>query len=98
MPKSRCRPSTLVAAGLAGCLIGGLGGCPFAPGAAGNVATEDVVYMLERAGIATGLDLERLIETNRWLGGVMEKDLPAMVGKSGGFPKPTAGQNERNVA
>ncbi|WP_340588940.1 hydroxymethylglutaryl-CoA lyase [Erythrobacter alti] len=68
--------------------IGGLGGCPFAPSAAGNVATEDVVYMLERAGISTGLDLEKLIETHRWLTGVMDKQLPAMVGRSGGFPKP----------
>lgn len=72
--------------------IGGLGGCPFAPGAAGNVATEDVAYMLERAGIATGLDLDALIETNRWLAGVMDKQLPAMVGKAGGFPRP---QDER---
>ncbi len=68
--------------------IGGLGGCPFAPGAAGNVASEDVVYMLERAGIATGLDLEALIAANRWLGGEMDKQLPAMVGKAGGFPVP----------
>ncbi len=66
--------------------IGGLGGCPFAPGAAGNVATEDVVYMLERAGIATGLDLSSLIETNRWLSALMGKELPALVAKSGGFP------------
>ncbi len=70
--------------------IGGLGGCPFAPSAAGNVATEDVVYMLERAGISTGLDLEKLIETHRWLTGVMNKQLPAMVGRAGGFPKPAA--------
>lgn len=76
--------------------IGGLGGCPFAPGAAGNVATEDVVYMLERAGIGTGLDLERLIETNHWLAGVMGKELPAMVGKAGGFPKPRL--EEREIA
>jgi hydroxymethylglutaryl-CoA lyase len=68
--------------------IGGLGGCPFAPGAAGNVATEDVTYMLERAGIETALDLDTLIETNRWLADVMGKDLPAMVSKAGGFPKP----------
>lgn len=68
--------------------IGGLGGCPFAPGAAGNVATEDVVYMLERAQIATGLDLNSLIQTNAWLSGVMQKELPAMVAKSGGFPVP----------
>jgi hydroxymethylglutaryl-CoA lyase len=68
--------------------IGGLGGCPFAPGAAGNVATEDVVYMLERAGTATGLDLDKLIETNAWLTPVMGKTLPAMVAKAGGFPVP----------
>jgi hydroxymethylglutaryl-CoA lyase len=41
--------------------VGGLGGCPFAPGATGNVATEDVVYMLERMGIETGIDLEKLL-------------------------------------
>ncbi len=69
--------------------IGGLGGCPFAPGAAGNVATEDVVYMLERAQIATGLDLNSLIQTNAWLGKIMQKELPAMVAKSGGFPVPS---------
>ncbi len=66
--------------------IGGLGGCPFAPGAAGNVATEDVVYMLDRAGMETGLDLAGLIETNHWLASLMQKELPAMVAKSGGFP------------
>ena len=66
--------------------LGGLGGCPFAPGAAGNVATEDVVYMLERGGIATGLDLSALVETNRWLAGVMGKGLPAMVAKARPFP------------
>ena len=42
--------------------VGGMGGCPYAPGAAGNVATEDLVYMLHGMGIATGLDLERLVE------------------------------------
>lgn len=68
--------------------IGGLGGCPFAPGAAGNVATEDVVYMLERAGITTGLDLDALIAASRWLGGEMDKQMPSMVGKAGGFPAP----------
>lgn len=67
--------------------IGGLGGCPFAPGAAGNVATEDVAYMLGRAGIDTGLELEALIEANRWLAGIMDKNLPSMVGKAGGFPR-----------
>ncbi len=67
--------------------IGGLGGCPFAPGAAGNVSTEDVVYMLERAGVRTGLDLSALIATNHWLAEVMGRQLPAMVAKAPAFPK-----------
>lgn len=66
--------------------IGGLGGCPFAPGAAGNVASEDVVYMLERAGIATGMNLERLIKTSTWLSGVMGRKLPGMVAQAPLFP------------
>ena len=76
--------------------LGGLGGCPFAPGAAGNVATEDVVYMLERSGIATGLDLSALVETNRWFAGVMGKPLPAMVARARAFPPPA--KDERAVA
>jgi hydroxymethylglutaryl-CoA lyase len=76
--------------------LGGLGGCPFAPGAAGNVATEDVAYMFERAGIATGLNLASLTETNRWLAGVMGKDLPAMVAKARVFPP--SNEAERAVA
>lgn len=67
--------------------LGGLGGCPFAPGAAGNVPTEDVVYMLERSGISTGLDLDRLIETAAWFGKVMDKTLPGMVSRAGRFPR-----------
>lgn len=67
--------------------LGGLGGCPFAPGAAGNVPTEDVVYLLERSGIATGVNLDKLIAANGWLGGVMGKTLPGMVGRAGRFPK-----------
>jgi len=78
--------------------IGGLGGCPFAPCAAGNVATEDVTYMLERAGVSTGLELDALIETNRWLTGVMKKDLPAMLGKAGGFPKSATQEQKRELA
>ena len=66
--------------------IGGLGGCPFAPGAAGNVATEDVVYMLERAGIATGLELSKLTLANHWLAGVMQRKLPGMVAHTPPFP------------
>ncbi len=67
--------------------IGGLGGCPFAPGAAGNVASEDVVYMLERAGISTGMDLEKLIMASTWLSGIMNKKLPGLVSMAPAFPK-----------
>ncbi len=66
--------------------LGGLGGCPFAPGAAGNVASEDVVYMLERAGVGTGINLEKMVSASHWLGGVMGKQLPAMVSKASPFP------------
>ena len=51
--------------------VSGTGGCPYAPGASGNVATEDVVYMLEGMGIATGVDLARLVETGRWLAALL---------------------------
>ena len=67
--------------------IGGLGGCPFAPGAAGNVSTEDVVYMLERAGVRTGLDLSALVSANHWLCEIMQRTLPGMVAKAPPFPK-----------
>lgn len=66
--------------------LGGLGGCPFAPGAAGNVATEDVVYLLERSGIATGLGLPKMVEAATWFTGVMGRPLPAMVSKAPAFP------------
>ncbi len=66
--------------------IGGLGGCPFAPGAAGNVATEDVLYLLDRSGIETGVDFDATIETSHWLGSVMGKQLPSMLARAGGFP------------
>ena len=66
--------------------LGGLGGCPFAPGAAGNVASEDVAYMLERAGIETGLDLGAMIAANHWLAGVMGRKLPGMAAQAPPFP------------
>lgn len=66
--------------------LGGLGGCPFAPGAAGNVASEDVVYMLERSGVATGIDLGTLIAANNWLADLMGRSLPGMVAKAPSFP------------
>jgi hydroxymethylglutaryl-CoA lyase len=83
-------PANAWAAYEAGCRIfdsalGGLGGCPFAPGAAGNLATEELVYMFERAGIATGIALEDALAANRWLAGVMGKALPSRVGRAGNF-------------
>ncbi|PAL25129.1 hydroxymethylglutaryl-CoA lyase [Sphingopyxis sp. GW247-27LB] len=66
--------------------LGGLGGCPFAPGAAGNVATEDVAYMLERSGVATGLMLPAAVDAAHWLAGVMDRPLPAMVSRAPAFP------------
>jgi len=65
--------------------LGGLGGCPFAPGATGNIATEDLVYLFERSGISTGIDLDKAIAVNRWFAGVMGKALPSSVGRAGGF-------------
>ncbi|MEL6259365.1 MAG: hydroxymethylglutaryl-CoA lyase [Pseudomonadota bacterium] len=65
---------------------GGIGGCPFAPAATGNVATEDVVYMLERAGFETGLDLKKLIETATWLEGVLGHSVSSSLSRAGGFP------------
>jgi len=59
--------------------LGGLGGCPYAPGASGNVATEDVVDLFERAGIHTGVDLDRLVDATSWLEGVLGRRLPGRV-------------------
>ena len=73
--------------------IGGIGGCPFAPGAAGNVASEDVIYMLESAGVATGMDLAATVEASHWLGGIMGRTLPGMVARAPLFPDAIA----RNV-
>jgi len=67
--------------------LGGIGGCPFAPRATGNVPTEDVVYMLLRSGYQTGLDLDRLIAAARWLAGAMGRDVPGMLSRAGAFPK-----------
>lgn len=66
--------------------LGGLGGCPFAPKATGNVATEDALYLLERSGIRTGVDLGRAIETVQWLSAIMGAPLPGMVSRAGAFP------------
>ncbi|MCR9259048.1 MAG: hydroxymethylglutaryl-CoA lyase [Pseudomonadaceae bacterium] len=66
--------------------IGGIGGCPFAPNASGNVATEDLVYMLNRSGVEHGIDLEALIQGAQWLGPVLNKTVPSSLLKAGNFP------------
>ena len=66
--------------------VGGVGGCPFAPGATGNIATEDLVYMLERGGFQTGYDLDALIETARWIGQAIGRPAPSALSRAGGFP------------
>ncbi|MDD9943990.1 MAG: hydroxymethylglutaryl-CoA lyase [Myxococcales bacterium] len=63
--------------------IGGLGGCPFAPGASGNLATEDLVYMLHAMGIDTGVDADRLWEAGRIAAGLVGRDLPGRVHRAG---------------
>jgi isopropylmalate/homocitrate/citramalate synthase len=66
--------------------VGGLGGCPFAPRATGNVATEDVLYLLERERVDTGVDLGAVIEVARWLEHLLGRELPGRVYRAGGFP------------
>ena len=70
--------------------VGGTGGCPFAPKATGNIATEDLVYLLHGMGHETGIDLDALIECAQWLSGQLGKELPGQVHKAGNF-EPVAG-------
>jgi hydroxymethylglutaryl-CoA lyase len=69
---------------------GGLGGCPFAPAATGNIATEDLVWMLNRAGFATGIDVEAMIETARWIGERIGKAPVSSLSRAGLFPQPSS--------
>jgi hydroxymethylglutaryl-CoA lyase/(R)-citramalyl-CoA lyase len=66
--------------------VGGLGGCPFAPRATGNIATEDLVYMLEGDGIETGVDLDGLVAISEWLEGVLGRPLEGQLYRAGTFP------------
>ena len=65
--------------------VGGLGGCPFSPRATGNVATEDLVYLLEGEGVETGVDLDALVAVSRWLEGVLGRTLEGYVYRAGGW-------------
>jgi isopropylmalate/homocitrate/citramalate synthase len=64
---------------------GGVGGCPFAPGATGNIATEDLVYLLHGEGVSTGIDLVALIEVSHWLAEQLGHDIPGRVQRAGDF-------------
>ncbi|MBS4752224.1 hydroxymethylglutaryl-CoA lyase [Nocardioides sp. zg-ZUI104] len=75
--------------------IGGAGGCPFAPNATGNVATEDLVYLFDRMGLATGLDLDEVTDAAGWLEGRLDKRLPGALLRAGGFPTDARGPLSR---
>ena len=66
--------------------VGGLGGCPFAPRATGNIATEDLVWLLEGEGVDTGIDLDELIRVSQWLEGVLGRPLEGYVYRAGVWP------------
>jgi len=66
--------------------VGGIGGCPFAPAATGNIPTEDLLYMLDRMGVSTGVDLDATLATSRWLQDQLGRAVPGMLVKAGGFP------------
>ncbi|WP_285493556.1 hydroxymethylglutaryl-CoA lyase [Actinomadura sp. NBRC 104425] len=66
---------------------GGFGGCPFAPAATGNIATEDLLYALHRSGVETGIDMAAVAETGAWLGGLLGVRPPALLGRAGPFPR-----------
>ncbi|MGI4880379.1 MAG: hydroxymethylglutaryl-CoA lyase [Janthinobacterium lividum] len=62
--------------------VGGIGGCPFAPKATGNIATEDLLYLLDNSGVHTGVDLAAMIEVNRWFAGILGRELPSRVARA----------------
>ena len=66
--------------------IGGIGGCPFAPAATGNIPTDDLLYMLDRSGVQTGVSLEQIISVSNWLEAELGRGVPAMLPNAGGFP------------
>lgn len=72
--------------------LGGIGGCPFAPAATGNIPTEDLVYLLDRCEVSTGVDRVALVDSARWLSRVLGAEVPGMLSRAGDFPPaPTGG-------
>jgi hydroxymethylglutaryl-CoA lyase len=75
--------------------IGGIGGCPFAPTATGNIATEDLAYMMGRMGVATGLSLDRLIDASEWIAGRLGKSTRSALACAGSFPSVAGAQPDQ---
>lgn len=74
--------------------VAGLGGCPFAPKATGNIGTEDLLYLLEESGVESGVSFDKMIEVAHWIEGKLGRVPPAMVSQAGGFP--TSNLNEKS--
>jgi hydroxymethylglutaryl-CoA lyase len=70
--------------------VGGIGGCPFAPNATGNVASEDLLYLFKRSGLQSDIDLAGMIDTAHWLGQQLGKTMPSMLSRAGDWPKPSS--------
>jgi hydroxymethylglutaryl-CoA lyase/(R)-citramalyl-CoA lyase len=73
--------------------VGGLGGCPFAPKATGNIATEDLIYLLDKEKVSTGVDIDAMIGVTEWLGGILGRSLPGMLHQAGTFPAAAPAMN-----
>jgi hydroxymethylglutaryl-CoA lyase len=67
--------------------VGGIGGCPFAPNATGNVASEDLLYLFQRSGLQINIDIDRVIDAAQWLGQQLGKSMPSMLSRAGRWPK-----------
>lgn len=76
--------------------LGGIGGCPFAPAATGNIPSEDLLYMLHRMGIETGVSIDAMIETARWLEQLIGRPVPGMLVKAGVFPRGSVSTRTRS--
>jgi hydroxymethylglutaryl-CoA lyase/(R)-citramalyl-CoA lyase len=83
---ANCLAALEAGAGLLDASVGGLGGCPFSPRATGNVATEDLVYLLEGEGVETGIDLDALVRVSQWLEGLLGRMLEGYVHRAGSWP------------
>lgn len=78
--------------------IGGIGGCPFAPAATGNIPTDDLAYMLSRSRIETGVSLHKIVAVSRWLERELGRNVPAMLPKAGVFPEPDYQERPKHEA